>query len=94
MGDDKEHWKIPTLTRDNHEKWFRQVGMKLRAKAVFYTTEKTLHQFAAVGGPPDITAGIAELNITDTASDKKVVLNIKKHKKYLKDKANALYFMC
>ena len=43
MGDDKESWKIPTLTRDNHEKWFRQVGMKLRAKAVFYTTETTLH---------------------------------------------------
>ena len=73
MGEDKEHWKVPTLTRDNHEKWFRQVGMKLRAKAVFYTTEKTLHQFALVGGPK----GIAEPDITDTASDKKkVVLNI------------------
>jgi len=69
--------------------------MKLRAKAVFYTTEKTLHQFALVGGPPDITKGIAELDITDTASDKKkVVLNIDKHEKYLKDEANALYYMC
>src|SRR4030088_623869 len=94
MGDDKESWKIPTLTRDNHEKWFRQVGMKLRAKAVFYTTEKTLHQFAVVGGTPDITTGIAELDITDTASDKKVVLNIEKHENYLKDEANALYYMC
>ena len=69
--------------------------MKLRAKAVFYTTEKTLHQFALVGGPPDITKGIAELDITDTASDKKkVVLNIDKHEKYLIDKANTLYYMC
>jgi hypothetical protein len=68
--------------------------MKLHVKAVFYITEKTLHQFAIVGGTPDITTGIAKLDITDIASDKKVVLNIEKHEKYLKDEANALYYMC
>jgi hypothetical protein len=68
--------------------------MKLRAKAVFYNIEKTLHQFALVGGPLDITKGIAELDITDIASDKKkIVLNIDNHEKYVKDEANALYYM-
>jgi hypothetical protein len=67
--------------------------MKLCAKAVFYTTKKTLHQFTTIRGTPDITVGIAELDITDTASNKKVVLNIKKHEKYLQDKANALYYI-
>jgi len=95
MAEEKDKWTIPALSRDTHEKWFRQVGMKLRAKAVFYTVEKTLEQFAVVAGATNLSDKLAELDITDAeGGQKKAVLNIEKHEKYLKDEANALYYMC
>ncbi|KAF7565150.1 hypothetical protein PtrM4_045840 [Pyrenophora tritici-repentis] len=42
---DKEP-KIPKLTKENHEKWFRNNKLKLKGKGIFYTIEVTKHAYA------------------------------------------------
>ena len=43
--------RIPTLTRENHEAWFRRMKIKLRGKGIFYTVEKTLEAYAWIASP-------------------------------------------
>lgn len=37
---------LPTLTRESHEDWFRQVKLEIKSKGVFYTIETTRKDFA------------------------------------------------
>ena len=49
-GHDKEP-KIPKLTKENHEKWFRNSKLKLKGKGIFYTIEVTKHAYAWISRP-------------------------------------------
>ncbi|KAA8618348.1 hypothetical protein PtrV1_07777 [Pyrenophora tritici-repentis] len=42
MAAEKEEWKIPQLTAENHDTWFRRNKVKLKGKKVFYVCEKNL----------------------------------------------------
>ncbi|KAI1507677.1 hypothetical protein Ptr86124_013394 [Pyrenophora tritici-repentis] len=39
MAEAKEEWKIPKLTAENHDAWFRRNKVKLKGKRVFYTAK-------------------------------------------------------
>jgi len=80
--------------------------LKLQAKDIFYTTEKTFCKYTQYTTPiENITARIYKLEIDNSilsisdiailslTSTTKVVLNIKKKNKYIKDKAIALYYI-
>ena len=92
MAEDKEYEKIPTLTRENHETWFRRYKIKLKGKDVFYVCEKPLLEHCKVATVGEITAALEELDITD-AANARVRINIEKKAKYLKDEASALDIM-
>ena len=46
MERDKDNAYIATLTRQNHESWFRRMKYKLQGKGVFYVIESTRHEYA------------------------------------------------
>jgi len=65
---DREGLWIPTLTKANHESWFRQNRIKLRGKGVFYTCEVTLRSYAQIALADDIaeiTTGVENLDIEE-----------------------------
>ena len=67
-GKDREGLWIPTLTKANHESWFRQNRIKLRGKGVFYTCEVTLRSHAQIASADDIveiTTGVENLDIEE-----------------------------
>ena len=51
MAEDNGNWKMPTLTRLNHEKWFRLMEAKLEGKGVIHVVQQTLEQYAKVATP-------------------------------------------
>jgi hypothetical protein len=51
MAEENSNWKVPTLTRENHDKWFRIIGAKLEGKGVIYVTQQTLLEYARVAVP-------------------------------------------
>ena len=44
--DDKEHKRIPTLSRDNHELWFQDIKFQLEGKDIFYVIETSKLEYA------------------------------------------------
>ncbi|KAG9384357.1 hypothetical protein A1F94_003904 [Pyrenophora tritici-repentis] len=48
MAAEKEEWKIPQLTAENHDTWFRRNKVKLKGKKVFYVCEKNLVQHCQI----------------------------------------------
>ena len=95
MADDKdrEGLRIPSLTKANHESWFRQNRIKLRGKGVFYTCEVTLRDYAQIAMAEDIakiTTGVENLDIEEKGTKTRIVLNLEKRKKYQEDEATGL----
>jgi hypothetical protein len=39
MPHDKELFRAPNLTQENHERWFRQMKIQLEGKGLFYTVQ-------------------------------------------------------
>ena len=69
--------------------------IKLRGKGVWYTVENTYIRWAEIAAFETITEDIEELDIIDTSRRKvKIVLNINKNAKFLKDKATILMYIC
>jgi hypothetical protein len=105
MAEEKETFKIPILAHNNHDKWFRLMGIKLRGKGVGYIIEQTKNEYAAIaqplstpaeseGGVDGITKGFEELDIDNgKGKKKKVYLNIEKAAKYMKDEATAIMYI-
>lgn len=60
MAEESSNWKVPTLTRLNHEKWFRLMEAKLEGKGVIHIVQQTLEQYAKV----------ATLDFDDAAKNK------------------------
>jgi hypothetical protein len=42
---DKDHYRIPVLSRDNHETWFQDMSFKLRGKEIFYVIETIMRKY-------------------------------------------------
>jgi hypothetical protein len=94
MAEEKEGWKIPALTRDNHESWFRRYKIKLTGKDIYYVCEKTYIEYCKVATVGEITDLLEELDISDAQNNNKTIrLNIERKAKYLKDEATALDLM-
>jgi hypothetical protein len=92
-GKDREGLWIPTLTKANHESWFRQNRIKLRGKGVFYTCEVTLRSHAQIALADDIaeiTTGVENLDIEEKGIKTRIVLSLEKKKKYQEDEATGL----
>ena len=92
-GKDREGLWIPTLTKANHESWFRQNRIKLRGKGVFYTCEVTLRSYAQIALADDIaeiTTGVENLDIEEKGIKTRIVLSLEKKKKYQEDEATGL----
>ena len=76
MSDDKENKRIPTLSRDNHESWFRRMQLRLEGKELFYVIETTREEFAWIlreGGA--VPTPKLEDDSASSASDKKHDIN-------------------
>jgi hypothetical protein len=43
---EKDHYRIPILSRADHETWFQDMGFKLRGKEIFYVIEITMREYA------------------------------------------------
>ncbi|RKF82541.1 hypothetical protein GcM1_170006 [Golovinomyces cichoracearum] len=44
---------VPVLAQDTHERWFRKMKIRLRAKGVDYVIEQSLRKYAALRGPDE-----------------------------------------
>ncbi|KAI1509883.1 Retrotran-gag-2 domain containing protein [Pyrenophora tritici-repentis] len=77
MAEAKEEWKIPKLTAENHDAWFRRNKVKLKGKRVFYVCEKSLEKHCQLPTPGDL-------------STVKVCINVDMRNKYLEDEATAI----
>src|SRR4029077_7561108 len=97
MAHDKnDAWKIPLLEHKGQDAWFRNMKIKLRGKGVWYTVENTRIKWAEIAAIETMTEDMEELDITDASGKKvKVVVNIDKNTKFLKDEATtALMYIC
>jgi hypothetical protein len=96
MAHDKnDAWKIPPLEHKGQDAWFRNMKIKLREKGVWYAVENTRIKWAEIAAIETITGDMEELDITDASGEEvKVVLNIDKNTKFLKDEAAALMYIC
>ena len=86
MAEESGSWKVPVLTRVNHEKWFRLMEAKLEGKGIVYIVQQTLEQYAKVA-TPDFNAtmdkDLEELFDTPSlhsATDSRIFLNIRKRR--------------
>jgi hypothetical protein len=79
MAEEHGNWSVETLTRLNHEKWFRLMGAKLKGKGVMYVLEHTLDEFARVAAPDlkvaekdddleEVTDRISNLSVSGTST--------------------------
>ncbi|KAI0567889.1 hypothetical protein TUN199_12018, partial [Pyrenophora tritici-repentis] len=75
MAEAKEEWKIPKLTAENHDAWFRRNKVKLKGKRVFYVCEKSLEKHCQLPTPGDLSDAVKELDITDNKTVK-VCINV------------------
>jgi hypothetical protein len=95
MSHQKELFRIPKLTQENYERWFRQIKIQLEGKGVFYTIEQTIIQYARVATVEDnlssVQSGLEQLNSSNATT---IHLNIEKKMKYQKDRASALSYIC
>ncbi|KAA8621084.1 hypothetical protein PtrV1_05585 [Pyrenophora tritici-repentis] len=80
MAEAKEEWKIPKLTAENHDAWFRRNKVKLKGKRVFYVCEKSLEKHCQIATPRDLSDAVKELDITDNKTAK-VCINVDKRDK-------------
>ncbi|KAI1588243.1 hypothetical protein PtrEW7m1_000712, partial [Pyrenophora tritici-repentis] len=60
MAAEKEEWKIPQLTAENHDTWFRRNKVKLKGKKVFYVCEKNLVQHCQIAIAGELTEAMEE----------------------------------
>ncbi|RKF80004.1 hypothetical protein GcM1_197016 [Golovinomyces cichoracearum] len=86
---------VPVLAQDTHERWFRKMKIRLRAKGVDYVIEQSLRQYAALGGPDEtyvsnITKGVSELSLEHNDH---LRYDIDKKAKWEGDDATALSMM-
>jgi hypothetical protein len=89
MAEEKGEWKIPNLTAENHDAWFRRNKIKLKGKRVFYVCEKSLEEHCQIATVGDLSDAAEELDITDRKTVK-VCINVDKRVKYLEDEATAI----
>ncbi|KAI1690371.1 Retrotran-gag-2 domain containing protein [Pyrenophora tritici-repentis] len=90
MAVEKEEWKIPQLTAENHDTWFRRNKVKLKGKKVFYVCEKNLVQHCQIAIAGELTEAMEELEIAEADKHTKIRVNIEKRDKYLEDEATAI----
>jgi hypothetical protein len=45
---ENDHYRIPILSRDNHEIWFQDMSFKLCGKEIFYIMETTIREYALI----------------------------------------------
>jgi hypothetical protein len=43
---EQDHYRIPILSRNNHETQFQDMGFKLCGKEIFYVIEETMREYA------------------------------------------------
>ncbi len=68
MKDDKDtKLDVPVLYKETHERWFRNMSIRLRAKGVLYVTTTTLAKFA-LADLSDVTTGAADLNLAPSGA--------------------------
>jgi hypothetical protein len=89
MAEEREEWKIPKLTTENHDAWFRQNKIKLKGKRVFYVCKKNLEEHCQIATARDLSDAVKALDITDNKTVK-VCINVKKRDKYLEDETTAI----
>lgn len=89
MAEEKGEWKIPKLTAENHDAWFRRNKVKLKGKRVFYVCERSLIDHCQVASIAELPDAVKELDITDNKTVK-VRINVDKKDKYLEDEATAI----
>ncbi|KAI0994774.1 hypothetical protein K3495_g13408 [Podosphaera aphanis] len=94
MKDDKDtKLDVPVLSKETHERWFRNMSIRLRAKGVLYVTTTTLAEFA-LANLTDITAGVADLNLASSeAKSSEKGYNMEMKSKWMADDAVALTTM-
>ncbi|KAG9384408.1 hypothetical protein A1F94_003955 [Pyrenophora tritici-repentis] len=80
MAAEKEEWKIPQLTAENHDTWFRRNKVKLKGKKVFYVCEKNLVQHCQIATASRLTEAMEELEIAETDKHTKIRITSKEFK--------------
>ncbi|RKF79392.1 hypothetical protein GcM3_056040 [Golovinomyces cichoracearum] len=92
---DESIFDIPVLAQDTHERWFRKMKIRLRAKGVDYVIEQSIREYAALGSSDEayvsnITKGVSGLSLEHS---EKVRYDIDKKVKWERDDATALSMM-
>ena len=90
MAEDRKEWKIPKLTAENHDAWFRRNKVVLKGKRVFYVCEKGVVEHCQIKTPEGLVESFEELEVSGAEKPTKVRLNIDKRNKYLEDEATAI----
>lgn len=90
MTGEDEKWKIPQLTAENHDTWFRRNKVKLKGKRVFYVCEKSLEKHCQIAQVGELTDAMEELSVGEVDKGVKIRVNVEKKEKYLEDEATAI----
>ena len=90
MVEEGKEWKIPKLTAENHDAWFRRNKVVLKGKRVFYVCEKGVVEHCQITTPGGLVESFEELEVSSAERPTEVHLNIDKRNKYLEDEATAI----
>ena len=95
MEDNEALGRIPSLSRDNYESWFREMKLKLKSRSVFFTIETTLEEYATtkqnrsktIPSTSGINGGSIKVEVLSTSLDETKV------EKYEKAEATSLFLI-
>jgi hypothetical protein len=78
-----KHYRIPVLSRDNHETWFQDMSFKLRSKEIYYVIETTMRDYAWIN----------RLNSMTPPSTESSTYNLDKKRVFERDQAKAFHII-
>jgi hypothetical protein len=59
---DKDYYRIPIFSRNNHEIGFQNMSFKLRSNDIFYVVEPTIQEYAGIKCANLITGAYIEIS--------------------------------
>jgi hypothetical protein len=80
-----KHYRIPVLSRDNHETWFQDMSFKLRSKEIYYVIETTTSMRDS--------ASINRLNSMTPPSTESSTYNLDKKGVFERDQGKAVHII-
>jgi hypothetical protein len=99
---ENDYYRIPILSRDNHETWFQDMSFKLRSKEIFYVVETTMREYAWTKRDNSIITPASKSDKTTTSVESELTnkfeglggtYNVEKKRVFERDQAKAFHFI-